>query len=79
MVKIKFRALFEEELRKQKIEVVTEKVTSAIEKTARHMRNRDGFVEWDESEIDNAVAFYHEFKQKNTFNREIAKHNRKTN
>ncbi len=52
------------------------RIESALQKMARHMRNRDGGVKWDENDLENANCFYNEYKQQSTFNRETYRINR---
>lgn len=76
MKKSEFKKAFIEYLSEKGIAADELRVKSALEKMARHSRNRDGVVEWNTNDLGNTYHFYNEYKEASTFNRDTYKNNR---
>lgn len=74
-----FIAALKTKLTEKGIEINEDQIKSALGKFARHQRDTIGYTDYA-LEIDNGMGniinYYREYKQKNTFNREMRRQNR---
>lgn len=73
--KSKFRAALIAQLQKDGVTINEKAIESALRKQKLAVDNigTDGIEPWDiENQLDNAICFYHEFGEKNSYNRQTS-------
>ncbi len=80
MARKEFKNELAKELQLKGIEVDAKRIESAMNKTAIHSRHKYGETDWlaefEECGVRNAICFYNEYKDANSFNRQSYNQNR---
>jgi len=80
MTRKEFKKELTNQLQLKGIEIDAKRIESAMNKTAIHSRHKHGETDWlsefEDCGVGNAICFYNEYKDTNSFNRQSYNQNR---